>query len=133
MAAPIRLGELLIAHDLINDAQLHQAIAQQKKSGEKIGQALITLGYITEQQFFDFFSKQLKIPFYDLKTFIIDTELAQQLPESYARLYHAIILKTQETGFLIGMSDPLDVVAIDKLRHILNKPLFFALIKKQDL
>jgi len=133
MIAQVRLGELLISHGIITDAQLQQAIEHQKKSGEKIGQALISLGLITDKQFLDFFSKQLNIPFFDLKRYTVDPEIALQLPESYARLYHTLILKKQEDGFLVGMTDPLDVSAIDKLRHLLNKPLSFALIKEQDL
>ncbi|MCX7121081.1 MAG: GspE/PulE family protein [Gammaproteobacteria bacterium] len=133
MVAQVRLGEMLIAQGIITDEQLQQAIFQQKNSGEKIGQALVSLGFITEKQFLDFFAKQLNIPFYDLKLYTVDAEIALQLSESYARLYHAIILKKQDSGLLVGMTDPLDVSAIDKLRHLLNKPLSFALIKEQEL
>jgi len=133
MVAQIRLGEMLIAQGIITNEQLQQAILHQKKSGEKIGQALISLGLITEKQFLEFFSKQLHIHFYDLKLYTVDPEIALQLSESAARLYRAIILKKQDSGFLIGMTDPLDVVATDKLRHLLNKPLSFALIKEKEL
>lgn len=134
MVTPLRLGELLIAHGIITDEQLQKAILHQKKSGEKIGQALISLGFITDQQFLNFFSKQLNIPFYDLKTFVVDSEIALQLPESYARLYRAIVLKKQnDNTLLIGMIDPLNVTAIDKLRHVLKQPLSFALIKEQEI
>jgi len=129
----MKLGELLVSHRIINETQLQQAIQYQKKSTEKIGQSLISLGFITEKQFLDFFSKQLNIPFFDLKHYQIDEVLKQQLPESYARLYRAILLKKQGDGFLIGMTDPLDVIAIDKLRNILKKPLSFALIQEKDL
>lgn len=129
----MRLGELLVTHGVIDNAQLERVIQHQKKSGEKIGQALISLGFITEKQFLDFFSQHLNISFYDLRFFKIDEKLARELPESYARLYRAIILKKQDNGLLIGMVDPLDVIAIDKLRGILKQPLFFALVKKQDL
>lgn len=133
MADHQRLGELLVAHHVIDEAQLQKAILHQKKTGEKIGEALISLEYITEKQFLDFFAIELNIPFYDLRLYKVDEVLGQHLPESYARLYRAIILKRQDKGFLMGMSDPLDVVAIDKLREFLKCPLYFALVKDQDL
>ena len=133
MVTQVKLGEILVANRVISPEQLNQAIQHQKKSGEKIGKALISLGFLSEKQFLNFFSKQLNIPFYDLNLYQPDTELAQQLPESYARLYHAILLKKQDSGFLIGMVDPLDVVSIDKLRHFFNVPLSFALVKEQEL
>jgi MSHA biogenesis protein MshE len=128
-----RLGELLIAHQIIDEAQLQKAILHQKKTGEKIGEALISLGFITEKQFLDFFAIRLNIPFYDLRLYKVDEILGQHIPESYARLYRAIVLKRQDKGLLIGMSDPLDVVATDKLRDFLKCPLYFALVKDQDL
>lgn len=128
-----RFGEWLIANKIINEDQLQQAIAHQKKTGEKIGHALISLKYLTEKQFVEFFAKFLNLPFFDLKLYNVDSELARQLPQSYARLYRAIILKKQENGLLIGMSDPLDVTAVDKLRDLLKRPLYFALVKEQDL
>ena len=33
----IRLGDLLIEHNLISQAQLEQALAEQKSSGQKLG------------------------------------------------------------------------------------------------
>lgn len=133
MVAQVRLGEMLIAQNIITDAQLRTAIERQKKTGEKIGQALIALNYISEKQFLDFFSEQLHIPFYDLRFYEIDPLLAQKLPESLARLYSAIILKGDDKGYLVGMVDPLNVLAIDKLQNTLKKNLSFGLVKQTDL
>lgn len=133
MVVRVRLGELLIAEKIISEDQLLQAIAYQKKTGEKIGQALVSLGFITDQQFLNFFSQQLNIPFYDLKQYKINPDIASIIPESYARLYRAIILEKKDDGFLVGMSDPLDVVATNKLRQLLQKPVSFALVKEKEL
>lgn len=129
----IRFGEWLVIHKIITTEQLEQAILQQKKTGEKIGEALVSLKLITEKQFLESFADFLKIPFYDLSFYSVDPTLAQQLPESYARLYGAIILKKQDNNLLVGMADPMDISAIDKLRDMLKQPLAFALVKEQDL
>lgn len=89
----VKFGEWLIATNIINAEQLQEAIQYKKKSGKKLGQALIALKFITEKQFLDSFSQYLNIPFYDLKLYHVDPTFAQQLPVSYARLYRAIILK----------------------------------------
>ena len=133
MIARVRLGEMLIAEKIIFDDQLSQAIAYQKKSGEKIGQALISLGLITEQNFLSFFAQQLHIPFFDLKKFQLQSNLAALIPESYARLYRVIALEKTGDGFLIGMVDPLDVVAVNKLRTLIPRTLSFALVKDKEL
>ena len=62
----IRLGDLLIESKLISQAQLEQALADQKTSGQKLGKVLIDNGYVTEEQMLEMLSQQLKIPFVDL-------------------------------------------------------------------
>src|SRR3990167_8511691 len=130
---PIRLGEMLKAQNLITDEQLQQALVRQKKTGEKIGRALISLNFITEQQFLDFLTKQLNLPFYDLRSYDVNPALVQLLPESLARLYDAILLKEEKDHYVIGVTDPLNVLAINKIRLALNKPLQLALVTSDDL
>jgi len=129
----LRFGEWLVSQHVISEEQLEQAIQYKKKSGEKIGQTFISLKFISENQFLDFFAKFLNIPLYDLKLYNLDLAVSQQLPESFARLYRAILLKKQDNGVLIGMSDPMDVSAVDKLRDYLRTPISLSLVKEQDL
>ena len=62
----IRIGDLLVDHKLISEGQLSAALADQKTSGRKLGQVLIENGYITEEKFLDFLSRQLNVPFIGL-------------------------------------------------------------------
>ncbi|MBM2830841.1 MAG: biosis protein MshE [Gammaproteobacteria bacterium] len=65
----IMLGDLLVESKLISKTQLEDALAEQKKSGRKLGRVLIENGYITEDQMLEVLSKQLSIPFVDLVHF----------------------------------------------------------------
>ncbi len=51
-AAGVRLmlGEMLVQAGHITDKQLKQALAEQKKTGEKLGETLIRLGLLTSRQ-----------------------------------------------------------------------------------
>jgi hypothetical protein len=51
-AAGVRLmlGEMLVGAGHITDEQLKQALAEQKKTGEKLGETLIRLGLLTSRQ-----------------------------------------------------------------------------------
>ena len=44
------LGEKLIAAGVITQEQLNQALEEQKKSGDRIGDVLIKLGFATAEQ-----------------------------------------------------------------------------------
>ncbi|RKZ92825.1 MAG: MSHA biogenesis protein MshE, partial [Gammaproteobacteria bacterium] len=81
----IRIGDLLVQHKLISEGQLNAALADQKTSGRKLGQVLIDNAYITEEQFLDFLSQQLDIPYIDLKQYSYQSEVVHLLPETLAR------------------------------------------------
>ena len=75
----IRIGDLLIEHKVISQEQLGAALADQKKSGRKLGKVLIESGYVTEDQLLDFLARQLSIPYIDLKRYHLKPEVAVDL------------------------------------------------------
>lgn len=129
----IRIGDLLVEHKVISEQQLMAALGDQKKSGRKLGQVLIENGYIEENKFLDFLSRQLEIPHIDLKHFRFDKEAVQILPETLARRYRALILDNKDDHILIGMADPADIFAYDDLAKHLKKPLRLAIVRETDL
>jgi MSHA biogenesis protein MshE len=110
-----------------------KALDEQKRSGKKIGKALIDLNFVTEQQMLEVMADQFNYPFVDLVRFQLDTDLITKLPENQARRFRAILLADQPDGFLVGMLDPLDLMAIDELQRHLKRPVHPAFVKEQDL
>ncbi len=129
----IRIGDLLVDHKLISEGQLSAALADQKSSGRKLGQVLIENGYISEEKFLDFLSRQLDVPYIDLKQYQYQKDVVRLLPETLARRYRAIVLADRKTGLLVGMADPSDIFAYDDIHKILKRPMSLALIREKDL
>lgn len=129
----VRLGDLLIEHKLISQKQLEQALAGQKKSGQKLGKVLIEDGYLTEDQMLDALSQQLKIPFVDLLHYKFNPDVIKLIPEMQSRRFRAVALSTDNTGVLVGMADPTNIFAYDELSRILNKPIRQAVVREIDL
>jgi MSHA biogenesis protein MshE len=129
----VRLGDLLIDHDLISPAQLEQALAEQKQSGQKLGKVLIEDGYLTEDQMLEALSQQLKIPFIDLLHYKFNPDVIKLIPEIQSRRFRAVALNTDSTGILVGMADPTNIFAYDELSRILNKPIKLAVVREIDL
>lgn len=119
----VRLGDLLIQHKLISQAQLEQALVDQKKSGQKLGKVLIEEGYLTEDQMLEALSEQLKIPFVDLLRYKFNPAVIKLIPEIQSRRFRAVALSTDESGVLVGMADPTNIFAYDELSRILKRPI----------
>ncbi len=132
-AKRIRLGDLLVSQQYITHEQLEDALKQQKNTGRKLGRQLIDMGYVEENTLLSLLSKQLDIPFIELKQFRFDKNLVQTLPESMARRYRVTILKEEADGFLLGMSDPTDIFGLDDIQQVLNKPIKPAVVRESEL
>ena len=129
----VRLGDLLIQAGLIDDAQLQLALQEQKRSGSKLGRTVVDLGFVDESKLLKALSEQLKIPFVELRHYKFDAELVQSLPEAVARRFRVIILSRQGDGLLVGMSDPLDLFALDEIERLLHKRVSPAVVREAEL
>jgi MSHA biogenesis protein MshE len=128
----IRLGELLVQQQAISEEQLSAALAEQKRTGRKLGRVLGDLGFMSESALHEFLAKHLQVPFVDLKQIRIDREAIRLLPEPLARRYRALVLQQDARGLLVGMADPSDLHAYDELQTKLKQPLRIALVGEAD-
>jgi MSHA biogenesis protein MshE len=129
----IRIGDILVAQQIISQQQLETALAEQKKTGYKLGRQLVALGFVDENTLLNFLSKQLNYPFIELAQFRFDREVVQILPETVARRYRVIVLKDDKDGYLLGMSDPTDIFGLDDIKKILKKPIKPAVVRESEL
>jgi MSHA biogenesis protein MshE len=129
----MRIGDLLIAHKIISQEQLNQALTDQKKSGRKLGRVLIENGFLSEDQLLTFLSQQLQIPYIDLKRFNYRPEVIKLIPETISRRFRAIALDDNSDGVLVGMADPTDIFAYDELSRALKRPIRMAVVKESEL
>ena len=128
-----RFGELLVKADVITAEQLQQALAQQKKSGQKLGRVLQEIGAISESELHRFLARHLGIDYVDLSLANLHKDTLFLLKEVQARSYRALVLESDEQGLLIGMADPTDIHAYDQLCRLLKRPVRLALVNEADL
>lgn len=129
----IRIGDLLIQNGMITEEQLMTALAEQKKTGRKLGRTLTDLGYVDEDGLLNLLSRQLEIPFVQLRHYQFNQELIKKLPETHARRFRAIVLDEQQGELLIGMADPMDLMALDEIGRTVKQPTRQAVVRESEL
>jgi len=129
----VRVGELLLEQGIITQEQLAAALAEQKRSGRKLGRVLIDLGFVREQVFHEVLARHLQIPFIDIRALRLSSAVVRLLPEAHARRFRALVLADDRDGLTVGMADPTDLLAYDELAARLKRPLRLALVKELDL
>ncbi len=129
----VRLGELLVEQKIITEEQLRTALAEQKRTGRKLGRVLTDLGIVREEIVCEALARHLQIPFLDVRQSNPNPQAVRLLPEVQARRFRAIVLQAQGNRLTVGMADPTDLFAYDELAARLKKPLQVALVKESDL
>lgn len=115
----IPIGELLKEQGLITEEQLQQALDNQKKDRSKrLGQHLIDLGFVTEQQSLEALSLKLNIPFVDLNTIKIDMDAFEKIPQALAQKYNAIAIALNDDILTVVTSDPMNYYGFEDLRLV---------------
>src|SRR5205809_2597624 len=115
-----RLGDLLVAEGLISEAQLKQALAEQKGKTEKLGSILARLSFITEEQLIGFLSRQYGIPSITLSNIDVDAETLRLVPAPIARKYEVMPVKRIGGTLTLAMADPTNVFALDDVAFMTN-------------
>jgi len=113
-----KLGQMLIASNIISEEQLRQALNLQKTEGGRLGTNLVKLGYISEEKLASFLSKQYNVPAINLSEYKIDPSVIKLIPMEMARKY--LILPVARVGatLTIAMADPSNVFAIDDVKFM---------------
>ncbi|MFI3199259.1 MAG: GspE/PulE family protein [Methylococcaceae bacterium] len=129
----ILIGTWMVERGLITDEQQLFALAEQKKTGKRLGSILIDLDYIKEIDFIDFLARQLNIPFLDIARYPRTPEIVKMLPETLARRFRVLLLENNVDDALLAMADPTDLMAQDELSRVLKKPIRVAVVIKSEL
>ena len=114
----LRLGELLLENNLITEEQLNIALEGQKAKGIKLGEAIIGLGYVTQDAINDLLCQQLNIDFVDLRKIEIDDSIARMVGEKVVRKYMLLpfaLDDRQANVIKVAMEDPMNIMAIDDI------------------
>jgi len=113
-----KLGQILIASNIISEDQLKEALTLQRREGGRIGTNLVKLGYITEEKLVTFLSRQYGVPAVNLSDYKIDPSVLKLVPVDIARKYLVMPVARVGATLTIAMADPSNVFAIDDVKFM---------------
>jgi type IV pilus assembly protein PilB len=113
-----KLGELLIESGLLTIDKLKDALEAQKNTGKRLGEALIDMKIISEEEMAFSLAMQLKIPFIDLIDYSIKEDVMECIPEEVCHKFMCIPLSMKNNILDVAMADPLDLHIMKDLQFI---------------
>ncbi|HQZ18749.1 MAG TPA: ATPase, T2SS/T4P/T4SS family, partial [Vicinamibacteria bacterium] len=115
---PVKIGEMLQKEGLITPQQLQEALTHQKQNGVKLGRALVSLGFVKDDEITGLLSRQYGVPSINLATFDIDPTVLKVLPGETCRKYQVIPISRAGAVLSLAMSDPTNVFAMDDIKFM---------------
>ena len=115
---PVKIGEMLSKEGLITPQQLQEALTYQKQNGVKLGRALVSLGFVKDDEITGLLSRQYGVPSINLATFDIDPTVLKVLPGETCRKYQVIPISRAGAVLSLAMSDPTNVFAMDDIKFM---------------
>lgn len=113
----VRIGALALAAGVVTGAQLEQARAVQKANGGRLGAALVSLGYLTEEQVADLVAKSYGLPVVnDLDTLDVRPEVLVLVDREHCLSHCVLPLSRQGAQLQMAMADPTNVFAADAIQ-----------------
>lgn len=106
-----RLGDLLVELGYITENQVQEAIKIQKTTNKRLGRIFVELGYITEESLLNILELQLGIPRINLELIDIDMNAVSTISEGLAKKYNLIPVRFRDNHLVVAMSDPLNIFA----------------------
>jgi type IV pilus assembly protein PilB len=115
------LGWVLVKRGLITPEQLDAGLTEVKRTGMRLGEVLISRGWLFEGDLARALAMQFELEYVDLTTQSFDQYVARMLPLEVARRMFAVPVRWQgENGIHVAVADPcdVDVAALEQiLKH----------------
>ena len=106
------LGAILYNSRIISETDITAALEEQQRSSCRFGEALVTLGIVTQEDIDWALSNQLDIPYIRLKQEMIAPEALSLLPGRLCRIHQLIPLICAGDELSIAIADPLNKEAV---------------------
>jgi type IV pilus assembly protein PilB len=113
-----KLGEILIKEKIISADQLKQALEYQKTSGGRLGNALVKLGFLSDDEVTAVLSRQYGVPSINLAYFEVDPNVIKLIPMETSMKYQILPLSRVGSSLTVAMVDPTNVFAMDDIKFM---------------
>lgn len=128
-----RLGDMLIAENLVTLEKIDKAYQLQSSTGKRLGAILIEKGWVSEIELLKILGKQLGIPYIYLRQGLWDPLAVKLLDREICLRLKLLPLFKVNDRLYIATSDPQDLRALDEVKQRTGFIIKPVLAKNEDI
>jgi type IV pilus assembly protein PilB len=115
-----KIGEVLISIGTMTPAEVSLVIEKMTLSKLRFGETAMLEGLIDADALAQALAEQLRLPYVNLESCELSSELIASFNSSLFLQYNFIPLRREDQSLIIVVSDPTDVAALDELELLLD-------------
>ncbi len=110
------LGEMLISKGVITSDQLQIAVKEQARTGKRLGEVLVSLGFCIEEDISSVVARQVGVKMVELQKIEPDSKALDLVDQEFAKQNKLVPVKLDGDSLVVAMDNTLDVMIIDQLQ-----------------
>src|SRR5215471_15627581 len=114
------LGETLVEAGVITPETLATALSRAEHTNERVGDALVALGAVSQDDILKAVAKQWRVPFLSAEDMPFTLPVLKNLSPKYLRQYEACPVSLEGTTLTVATADPTNPLLVDELRQTLG-------------
>ena len=115
-----KIGEILVGLGLIDEQQLFEMLDEARSSGKKLGAVAVARGLVNEEQLVKALAEQSNIKIGNLNEQKSQPEALLLVSETMASMYKVIPLTFKDKILSVAIVDPNNLTSVDDLRNLLG-------------
>jgi len=128
-----QLGEILVRRGALERSVLADAVPEAAQQGVRLGEHLLELGLVSEQDIALALSEQFGLRHVSIDPRKIDGGLAGLMHATTAQRLQVLPLYADEHVIGVAVADPTDVLLADELRLLLDRPVEIVVAERSDI
>ncbi|TVS12432.1 MAG: pilus assembly protein PilB [Planctomycetaceae bacterium] len=129
-----RLGQILVDLGFITDEQLEMLLdEQQQRPGEMLGSVAEDMGLITDDQLAQALAEQMNMQVVSLGEIELESELLGTISETMAQMYRVIPVMKDEHTLTLATCDPQNLAIQDELRNFLGYDIQLVIATQREI
>ncbi len=129
-----RIGQVLVDLGFITEEQLEVLLEEQEqRPGELLGQIAMGMGFVSDEQLAQSLAEQLGLQVLSLGDAAVPQEVLDHVTEPMAQLYKIIPVDFEDDTLTIAMCEPQKLSVVDELRSFLGYDIRVMVATEQDI
>jgi type IV pilus assembly protein PilB len=117
------IGTILIERGSLDPLKLPAVLEQQAATRHRFGEICVREGFVDGEQLAMALSEQFNMQYVDLKDFRMTEEILNTLPPDAIYRFRFVPLEMTPEALIVAISDPSDVINLDELELLIDRPL----------